>query len=50
MQARLAVLIDGQAGTAPDLQAAAQQVRALMFVQRFLQDIARRADALESPI
>jgi molecular chaperone HscB len=49
MQARLAVLIDGQAGTAPDLQAAAQQVRALMFVQRFLQDIARRADALDSP-
>ncbi|MEK0418656.1 MAG: hypothetical protein RI949_2662 [Pseudomonadota bacterium] len=47
MQARLAVLIDGRADTAPDLPAAAQQVRALMFVQRFLQDIARRADALD---
>ncbi len=47
MQARLAVLIDGQPGSAPDLQAAAQLVRALMFVQRFLQDIARRADALD---
>jgi hypothetical protein len=49
MQARLAVLIDGRPDTAPDLQAAAQQVRALMFVQRFLQDIARWADALDSP-
>lgn len=47
MQARLAVLIDGQAGSTPDLHAAAQQVRALMFVQRFLQDIARRADMLD---
>jgi molecular chaperone HscB len=47
IQARLAVLIDGQADTVPDLPAAAQQVRALMFVQRFLQDIARRADALD---
>jgi molecular chaperone HscB len=47
MQGRLAVLIDGEPGSAPDLQAAAQQVRALMFVQRFLQDIARRADALD---
>jgi len=47
IQARLAVLIDGQPDIAPDLTAAAQQVRALMFVQRFLQDIARRADRLE---
>jgi molecular chaperone HscB len=47
MQAQLAVLIDGQPGTPPNLNAAAQQVRALMFVQRFLQDIARRADALD---
>ena len=47
LQAQLAGLIDGQADKAPDLQAAAQQVRALMFVQRFLQDIARRADALD---
>lgn len=47
MQAQLAVLIDGQPDSAPDLQAAAQQIRALMFVQRFLQDIARRADVLD---
>jgi molecular chaperone HscB len=47
MQARLAVFIDGQEGSAPDLNAAAQQVRALMFVQRFLQDIARRADRFD---
>lgn len=47
MQARLATLIDGQPNTVRDLPAAAQQVRALMFVQRFFQDIARRADALE---
>lgn len=47
MQAQLAVLLDGREDTAPDLSAAAQQVRALMFVQRFLQDIARRADALD---
>ena len=47
MQAQLAGLLDGQNGAAPDLHAAAQQVRALMFVQRFLQDIARRADALD---
>ena len=47
MQAQLAALLDGRDGAAPDLHAAAQQVRALMFVQRFLQDIARRADALD---
>lgn len=47
MQAQLATFLDGQDGAAPDLNAAAQQVRALMFVQRFLQDIARRADALD---
>ena len=47
MQAQLAVLLDGQADRAPDVPAAAAQVRALMFVQRFLQDIARRADALD---
>ena len=47
MQAQLAVLIDGSIDRSPDLAAAAQQVRALMFVQRFLQDIARRADAFD---
>lgn len=47
LQSRLAAFIDGKPGTVPDLQAAAMQVRALMFVQRFLQDIARRADALD---
>ena len=48
MQARLADLIDGSAQQPRDLNAAAQQVRALMFIQRFLQDLARRADALDA--
>lgn len=39
-------LLDGQ-GDAP---AAAAQVRALMFVQRFRADIARRLDALEDSV
>jgi molecular chaperone HscB len=41
---RLAVLLDGQ----KDNPAAAVQVRALMFVARFRQDIARRLDALDA--
>lgn len=48
MQARLGALIDGSPDASADLAAAAEQVRALMFVQRFLQDIGRRADALDS--
>ena len=54
MQARLGELIDGGSPSTvgtnpvlPDLSAAAQQVRALMFVQRFLQDIARKAESLD---
>lgn len=42
--ATLAALLDEQA----DPAAAAQQVRALMFVQRFRQDIDRRLDQLDS--
>ena len=45
MQAQLGALIDGPQ---VDLPAAAQQVRALMFVQRFLQDVARKAESLEA--
>jgi molecular chaperone HscB len=41
---RLAVLLDEQ----KDTPAAAVQVRALMFVARFRQDIARRLDALDA--
>jgi molecular chaperone HscB len=41
---QLAVLLDEQA----DTPAAAVQVRALMFVARFRQDIARRLDALDA--
>lgn len=40
----LRVLLDEQ----PDAAAAAQQVRALMFVSRFRQDVERRLEALES--
>lgn len=47
MLARVGKLLDGATNQAPDVAAAAQEVRALMFVQRFLQDIARRADALD---
>lgn len=44
MLAKLAVLLDERA----DTPAAAAQVRALMFVARFRQDIARRLDALDA--
>ncbi len=44
MFTRLAVLLDEQ----QDTHAAAVQVRALMFVARFRQDIARRLDALDA--
>jgi molecular chaperone HscB len=40
----LRVLLDEQ----PDAAAAARQVRALMFVKRFRQDVERRLEALES--
>jgi len=43
MQASLGQSLDERA----DWQQAAEQVRALMFVQKFLQDVARRAQALE---
>jgi molecular chaperone HscB len=42
---QLAALLDD----ARDTAAAAAQVRALMFVARFRQDIARRLDALDAP-
>ncbi len=42
---RLAALLDEQG----DAAAAAAQVRALMFVARFREDVARRLDALEHP-
>jgi molecular chaperone HscB len=43
MLAQLGTLIDDQS----DWHAAAQQVRALMFVERFAHDVERRLDALE---
>lgn len=39
-------LIDTTPGTSPDYSAAAQQVRALMFIQRFQRDLDDRLDLL----
>lgn len=47
LQERLVALLDGDQGAGPDLPAAAQQVRALMFVQRFIEDIGRRSEGLQ---
>ena len=50
-QQRLAALgdtLDAEGDAAPQAQAAAQQVRALMFVDRFRADIGRRLEALDA--
>ena len=46
--AQLGSTLDGDCDTGGDAVAAAQQVRALMFVARFREDIARRLEALDA--
>jgi molecular chaperone HscB len=51
--AAVAALLDGGGRSSPtalagDVASAASQVRALMFVRRFQEELARRLDALES--
>ena len=48
MLARLTSCLDTENDTDSDTASAATQVRALMFVQRFQQDIGRRLDALDT--